>query len=158
MQYTTITMRVPTFTKDAYHMNAILIDCMGNTELVDLEPGSIIEADKYFVPCPECGVAILQSAWYEGGNCCARCGISMADSEPTTAEEAKSFLISCVNVCGIGFHPDTLGENYVNSNRVRLFSDDEAEFFNTNMQAVFTILGEDGIYEIIRPILGLTEE
>ena len=155
--FTTLKMQIPVFTNGVYHIKAILVDCQGNAKLIDLSPSSIIKADQYFAPCSNCGVAVLQSAWYEGGDCCAFCGITMPESKPTTIEEARLFIISCINFFGGGFHPDTLGESYVNRDDMSTFNSEEAAQFNINMEATFGILGEDGIYEIINPLLGLTD-
>lgn len=157
--FTTLKMQIPVFTNGVYHMKAILVDCQGNTKLIDLSPSSIIKADQYFAPCSNCGVAVLQSAWYEGGDCCAFCGITMPKSKPTTIEEARLFIISCVNFFKYGFHPDILGEDYINiDTEEQTFNTEEALQFNINMQATFNILNEEDIYKIINQTLNLIKD
>ena len=157
--FITVKMQIPTFTNGAYHMNAILVDCQGNAKLIDLSPSSTIKADQYFAPCSNCGVAVLQSAWYEDGDCCAFCGITMPEAKPTTVEEAKNFILSCINFFKDAFHPDTKGEDYINIDTNKsTFNNEEALQFNINMQAAFNILNEEDIYKIINQTLNLIED
>ena len=148
-EFVTINMQVPTFTDDMYHMTAVLVDCQGNTELIELGPDTVFRADEHFAPCGECGCAVLITAWYGNGNadCCARCGITSSDTSITTREEAEDFLAGCINLLRGGFHADTLGYQYVNGRTgERLFTDEEAATYDKNMAAAFSFFEEGSIY------------
>jgi hypothetical protein len=147
-EFTTLKMRVPTFTDAGkYCMNAVLVDCQGNKQLLVVTFGAVIKINEYFAPCQKCGVAILMTHWYEnenegGDGCCARCGLLALESKPTTRVEAELFLKNCLNFFGGGFHPDNGGEEYLNDDG-RVFTDSEARVFNDNMDAAFKFFTDD---------------
>lgn len=64
-----------------------------------------------------------------------------------TYAEAEEFIRETVQNIGMGYHPDSRFEDYVDDNGKRLFSDDEAEELNMKTNAAFNVLGTE-VYDI----------
>jgi len=131
---------------------AILVDDQNNQQTVELGLEEVLKVEDYFSPCGHCSSTILHNAWYgvKEADCCAYCGITCPDSEPLTREEAEDFIAGCINYFKGGFHPDTLGESYINRDDTRTFTDEEAMSFNNNMNSAFKFFNDTEEGDIYR--------
>lgn len=65
--------------------------------------------------------------------------------------DVTDFLESCIDYIGLAFHPDTDFAEYIdNRDDVRLFSETQAEIFNTKLKACFFFCEDNNIdiYEL----------
>lgn len=62
-------------------------------------------------------------------------------------ELAKRLLTACRDSIGAGFHPDTLGSQYVDASFARTMDDVTARTFDLTMAYVFAVLDDSEIYK-----------
>ncbi len=62
-------------------------------------------------------------------------------------KDAESFIRACVQLIGMGFHPDTPFLNYTKRDGSPIFSEETAAKYQQNLEEAFAILG-DGVYEV----------
>lgn len=98
----TVTVKVETEAA----MTAVLIDEQDNTQVIELNPDSMIDVKDYFEPCGNCGEAVLKTFWgpYEY---CARC------SGPEKLIVEAAHMVSDMNPdFEIGYYMAPCGVNY----------------------------------------------
>ena len=67
-------------------------------------------------------------------------------------QQAEKFIRAIANEIGLGFHPDTQMEDYIDGNGNALFSPAVASEKQSKLMQCFDLLGEDRIYQVLEPI------
>lgn len=73
------------------YMAAILVDSYGDKLLIDLLKTGGVHVDKFFTPCPNCGVPVLDSSIGAGSEVCDHCTVK-PDTLETVRQPANSSL------------------------------------------------------------------
>ena len=68
-------------------------------------------------------------------------------SSKATADDARDWLRSMVRDFGLGFHPDTQPEDYIDDDG-RGLPDDDIEALSVSLERVFTLLGDTEPYDV----------
>ena len=67
-------------------------------------------------------------------------------------QQAEKFIRAIANEIGLGFHPDTPMEDYIDGDGNALFSPSVASEKQSKLMYAFELLGEERIYQVLEPI------